>query len=274
MATSATRKPAPKPSKLAKKPAVAQKTGKNGAPKSIERAPRGPAQAPQTLAAPEPVKRRRADWEAIERDYRTGKFTDQELADKHGNVVSRQAITKMAKVRHWQKDLSDAVRKATNAKLIAAEAEKKVAEQVAKGCEATVDAVLAAAELNKQVILSHREDLKAARGLTSAMLNELQQVSVNPGKLRDLLEVLTGGEDMTAAQVADARAALADLQRLPSRILSVQRLATAMARLQTMERTAYGLDNPEQPPPVDELADLSDEELDARINERLARLKV
>lgn len=223
--------------------------------------------------APAPAKRKRIDWEAVERDYRTGKFTDQELADKFGNLVTRQAITKMAKTRGWQKDLSTAVRQATKAKLIAEQAEKKVAEQVAKGCAATVDAVLVTAELNKQVILAHREEIKRGRQLVDSMLNELHQVSINPAKLRELMEVLTGGEDLTAAQVAEARQAFSDLQRLPNRVLSVQRLATAMARLQGMERTAFGLDEPEQPAPVDDLAEMSDEELDARIDERLGRLK-
>lgn len=250
MATAKKKPAAKKPSRPAAK---AQSAVKPGKPEATE-------------------KRRRADWQAIERDYRTGKFTDQELADKHGNVVSRQAITKMAKVRGWQKDLSDAVRKATNAKLIAAEAEKKVAEQVAKGCTATLDAVVAAAETNKQVILSHRDDIKKARSLANAMLNELQEVTVNPTKLQNLLEILVGGDEMTQAQISDARAAFADLSRLPTRIMSVQRLAQAMARLQALERTAFGLDEPEQPPPVDELADLSDDELDARIEARLERL--
>lgn len=272
MATAKKKPAAKKPARLAKKTANAPKRGKKQPPKSIEAAPHEPAPVKSKLAAKEPVKRRRMDWEACERDYRTGKFTDQELADKFGNVVSRQAITKMAKVKGWQKDLSDAVRRATNAKLIAAEAEKKVAEQVAKGCTATVDAVVAAAEVNKQVIIGHRKEIETGRKLVSAMLNELQQVTVNPAKLQDLLEVLTGGDEMTAADVADARQAFNDLQRLPNRILSVQRLATAMARLQSMERTAFGLDDPEQPPPVDEVGDLSDDELDRRIGERLERL--
>jgi hypothetical protein len=38
-----------------------------------------------------PVKAK-ADWEAIEREYRTGRFTDQELAAHFNDVVTRQAI--------------------------------------------------------------------------------------------------------------------------------------------------------------------------------------
>jgi hypothetical protein len=248
--------------KVAQNPAIAQKVSKTGAPKSVE--------AKRTAPVVTPAKGKRTDYEAMERDYRTGSFTDQELATKYGK--SRQAVTKMAGAKGWKKDLTKAVREATRASLIADEATKKVAEQVAKGVMATVDTVQAAAETNKQVILGHRRDIAQARTLLNSMLSELQQVSLNPTKLHDLLEVLTGGDEMTAHQVAEARDALTDLQRLPSRILSVQRVAQAMTRLQMLERKAFGLDEPEQPPPVDEVADLSDEELDARIQARLANL--
>lgn len=252
----------PTPAKQAKKPAIAQKVGKTGARTSIE----------AVLAAPvaTPAKGKRTDYEAMERDYRTGSFTDQELASKYGK--SRQAVTKMAGAKGWKKDLTKAVREATRASLIADEATKKVAEQVAKGVMATVDTVQAAAETNKQVILGHRKDIAQARSLLNSMLSELQQVTVNPGKLQDLLEVLVSSEDMTQNQVAEARSTLSDLTKLPTRIMAVQRIAQAMSRFQSMERTAFGLDEPEQPPPVDEVGDLSDEELDARIQARIDRL--
>lgn len=248
-----TKKPAAKKAPAAKKGAPAKKA------------------APKAAPAPE-LKRRRADWEAIERDYRTGKFTDQELADKHGNVITRQAISKMAKVKGWQKDLSVAVRAATKAKLIAEAAQAKVAEQVARGCEATTDTVLAVAEVNKQVILAHREDIRATRALTNAMLAELGATTTGRERLHALLELVAKDADATPAQILEARQALAELTRLPNRILSVNRLVQAMGRLQQLERTAFGLDEPEQPPPVDEMADLSDEELERRIEERLERL--
>lgn len=254
----------------AKKKPATQKPVARSAP-----APRGkakPAPPPKAPAKPAaPAKGKRCDYEAVERDYRTGTFTDQELGDKYGK--SRQAITKMAKVRGWKKDLSVAVRQVTKALVIAEAAKEKVAEQVAKGSAATLDGVLAAATTNAQVILKHRKDIVTANTLLNNMMGELQQVTVNPAKLQELMEVLTGAEDMTHEQVAEARAAFADLQRLPNRILSIQRISQAMARLQALERTAFGLDEPEQPPPPDEAGDLSDEELEARILERTQRIQ-
>jgi hypothetical protein len=45
-----------------------------------------------TDGAKKQAKRRKTDWAAVERDFRTGKWTSQELGDKYG--VSRQAVDK------------------------------------------------------------------------------------------------------------------------------------------------------------------------------------
>jgi hypothetical protein len=167
--------------------------------------------------------RRRADWEAIERDYRTGQFSDQELADKHGNVVSRQAISKRAKLQGWQKDLSVEVRRATKAKLIAEQVAERVAEEVAgkvaRNGNATIEAVLAAAETNKQVVLGHRRDIAKLSAITMNLVAQL--------------EMAAGETD------EKKRAPLSEL------VLSAQRAGQAMVRLQHAERVAFGLDEEE-----------------------------
>lgn len=247
MAT-AKKKPAPKPRARSApaKPAPAKK----------------PA-ASKAKAKPEAeVKPKRNDWEAVERDFRTGKFTLRELEKKHG--PSYAEISRRSKKEGWTKDLRDIIKQATNAAVLR--------ETVTNAQQDVTETVLAAAETNKQVILGHRKDIAAAQQLCSAMFNELSQVTINPKKLQELMEVLVGGDDMTEAQIADARLALSDLTKLPTRSLAFQRLSQSMVRLQQMQRVAFGLDEPEQPPPVDEAADLSDDELEARIDERLARL--
>ena len=179
--------------------------------------------APNGAGGAAAPRRQRADWEAIERDYRTGQFSDQELADKHGNVVSRQAISKRAKEKGWQKDLSREVRQATKAKLIAEQVAVKVAgevaEKVAKSGNATVDAVLAAAETNKQVILGHRRDVRKLSSLTMSLVAQLE----------------------TAAAEKDEK------KRVPlgELVLTAQRASQAVGRLQQLERVAFGLDDEE-----------------------------
>lgn len=202
--------------------------------------------APDASATPA---RRRADWEAIERDYRTGQFSDQELADKHGNVVSRQAISKRAKLQGWQKDLSREVRQATKAKLIADQVAEKVAgevaDRVAKSGNATVQAVLAAAETNKQVILGHRRDIAKVRDITMTLVDALE----------------------TAATEKDAakRLPLGDL------VLTAQRAGQSLSRLQQMERVAFGLDEEEDSAGAAGVSKLTDAQRAARLAALVAK---
>lgn len=240
-----------------KKPAPAKTRARSPAPA------KKPTPAKKAKTKPEvATKGKKHDWEAVERDFRTGKFTLRELEAKHG--PSYAEISRRSKREAWTKDLRTIIKQATNAAVLR--------ETVTNAQHDVTETVLAAAETNKQVILAHRKDISAAQQLCSAMFNELAQVTVNPKKLQEIMEVLTGGDDMSEAQIADARLALSDLTKLPTRSLAFQRLSQAMVRLQQMQRVAFGLDEPEQPPPVDDIADLSDDELNARIDERLNRL--
>lgn len=253
MTASRQKKPAPKKKAQPQKAAPARKT-----------APKFPAKSAEKSAPPQ--KKRRADWEAIERDYRLGKFTLRELEAKHG--ADDGLIARKAKKGGWTQDLSKAVKLATSAKLM----EESLRAEISKGQQEVSTVVLAAAEANKQVILSHRKDIERTRRLANAMLEELTETTTGRERLAEVLEIVAKDADASPTQIAEARAALADITKLTTRVMSMNRLVQSMSRLQQLERTAFGLDEPEQPPPVDEAADLSDEELNARIEERLERL--
>lgn len=55
------------------------------------------------------------DWEAIERDYRAGQLSIRHLATKHG--IPESTVRSKAKAEGWQRDLTEDVRAATQAKL-------------------------------------------------------------------------------------------------------------------------------------------------------------
>ena len=172
-----------------------------------------------TTKAKPATKGRRTDYEAVERDYRTGSFTDQELGDKYGK--SRQAITKQAKVKGWQKDLTAAVRQATNALMIADAAKEKVAEQVAQGSAATIDAVVETATRNAQVIMGHRKGLTRLANLKEKLLGQI--------------EVAVGNLDTGKPEDRSmSRAALTD---------DLKKLADIDAQVRKGEREAYKLDD-------------------------------
>jgi len=242
--------------KQAKKPATAEKVSRTGAPKPLEAKPQA--------SGATPAKRKRTDWEAVERDYRTGQFTLRELEAKHG--ADNGLISRKAKKDGWSQDLSKAIKAATNAKLV----EELVSKEISSSQQKVSTAVLAAAEANKEVILGHRRDIKFLRNMAFDMAEELQQVGkVDLKNMAAMLE----SEDLNQEQLAALRDGVNTLTKLPTRILSVQRLTQTIARAQQLERQAFGLDSPEEAPPVDEVADLSDDELNQRINEHIGQLR-
>lgn len=163
------------------------------------------------------------DWDAVERDYRTDKFTLRELGEKYG--CSHAAIAKKAKKLDWQKDLTKAIRDATNARMVQA----VVNQEVAKGKQAVANVVLAAAEVNVRVLTRH----KARTELLVTDVDTARQ------KLFAVSEGITGLKD--AALLTGA----------------VESLVRSTKTLIELERKTYGLDNEGAGDPEDEAPALS-----------------
>lgn len=202
-----------------------------------------------TPTAPDGAKtRRRIDWEAIERDYRTGKFSLRELETKHR--AGYADISKRAKKDGWTKDLRDAVKAATSAALI----QQITTTATTEAQQNTTDVVLAAAELNKQVILGHRRDLATANHLAMELFAEVQLVTHSKEELSSLLRMACDG--LPPDDTLSVRQAFNDLVKLHSRVSSVHKLADTLTKLQTLQRRAFGLDEEgaggkEKPDPID-----------------------
>lgn len=150
--------------------------------------------------APKP--RVRADWDAVCRDYRTGKFTLRELAAKYG--VSHQAVAKRAKEGGWTQDLGDEIRSATNAVLV----QKLVNEEVAKSGQEVANTVVAAAELNAQVIMGHRQAIRDARSTLDAAKLKLEEMG-------DLVDDMKGAKQYVdgAGVIVSATKNIIELER-------------------------------------------------------------
>lgn len=125
-------------------------------------------------SATTPPKKPKPDKGAVERDYRTGRFTLRELEAKHG--VNNATISRWAAKEGWTQDLSIAIKQATNAKLIAAMVQQECSAAQQDAAKNAANTVLAAADVNVGVLLSHQRrlavlnaDAEAAR----AMLLEL-----------------------------------------------------------------------------------------------------
>jgi predicted DNA-binding protein YlxM (UPF0122 family) len=214
---------------------------------------------PAKKVAKAPAKRLNTDWEAVERDYRTDKYTLRELAEKY--KISHQAIAKMAKKYAWIKDLAKAIKQATNAKLV----QDLVDNEVAKGGQEVANTVLAAAELNKQVILKHRQDIEATRKVAAELLQELQETKLLAEE-KELLTQILAGSGASPSDESQARMLVKRALDVGSRVSSVKTLAETFTKLQTSERIAFSLDS--EGKKQDE--EISDDAIDARLKDLLS----
>lgn len=196
-------------------------------------------------AAPPAPARRRHDWEAIERDYRTGHFTFRELQAKHGAGYSD--IAKRAKEKGWKKDLRDEVKRATADALrvhqLAAEATE--AQQESQQCDSAV--VEATAELNKRVILGHRAKARTAGELAVKLMAELES-STQLAEHADALVQILAGEDGDAIDLKAARGVVERALSLGGRASTFKQLCDGLRIVVGIERQAFGLDEPEEKP--------------------------
>lgn len=201
--------------------------------------------APNTKSTPTapdgatPVaKKVKADWQAIERDYRTGQFTLRELETKHGAFNS--SIARKAKNEGWTQDLSVAIQQATNAKLAA----DLVSSVVSGSAQAVSNTVQAAAEVNKNVILGHRTGLAELTTVKRILLTQIQQAAENMVDLAEVIEMVRSPDDNGIDRANDAlrkamgRSALVD---------DLKKLADVDEKVRKGEREAFGILGEDKP---------------------------
>lgn len=182
--------------------------------------------------------RKKPDWDAIERDYRTGKFTLRELAEKHG--ISHQAIAKRSKTNGWTQDLGEQIRQATNAKLVA----NLVDTEIAKGGQAVANAVLVAAEINTQVILKHRTGLQRITNIKEMLLDQIEQAALNLPDLAEAIELVRNPDENGQDKANDA---LRKAMSRTSLVDDLKKLAEVDEKVRKGEREAFNIAGGEDP---------------------------
>ncbi|GAB2799047.1 hypothetical protein GCM10027040_27580 [Halomonas shantousis] len=111
----------------------------------------------------------RFDWEAIEAEYRTGRFSLRQLADRHG--PSEAAIRKKIKAQGWKKDLTQKVRERTREKITREALPPEAREALSDDDEAIVEH---AANENSAVVHGHRKLLGRWRGIADRYAEQLE----------------------------------------------------------------------------------------------------
>ncbi len=172
------------------------------------------------------------DWLGVEVEYRAGLKSLRVLGEEFG--VSEGAIRKKAKEKDWIRDLSKKIEAETERKVQAAALENLT--RPAK----EADVVAANADLQTQVILQHRHDLKTARELVTTMLAELSVATTSREAIEQIAAALMNPEDDKSA--LDAVMALVSL---PERAKAVKALSDSLKNMIMTEREVFGL-NKEQ----------------------------
>ncbi len=219
----------------------------------------GVAASGRAKVQPAKPAKRRADWEAIERDFRTGKFTLRELEAQHG--VSYAHISRKATEHGWTKDLREVIKHATDAALLR--------ETVTKAQKDVTETVLVAAEVNKQVILAHRQGLQELTQVKRTLLDQIQQAAALLPDLAEVVEMVRKPDDNGIDRANDAlrkamsRSALVD---------DLKKLADVDEKVRKGEREAFDLDlDPAKQATTDDTKKLSDVELALRVANLMAK---
>jgi len=173
-------------------------------------------------------KRKNADWEAIEREYRTGQLSIRELGRKH--AVSDTAIRKRAKTYGWQQDLTARVKEKVRNDLV----RDSVRTPDARTDKEIVDAAAATAV---EVVRSHRKDIGGTRLLFGALAEQLKCAVQN----RDDLEAVITDETKEDSNTKRRQAMLKAIS-LPAHAGVLRDLTAALKNIVSLERQAFNLD--------------------------------
>ncbi|MGS2743595.1 hypothetical protein ACU6TU_08360 [Halomonas sp. LS-001] len=194
---------------------------------------------------------KRHDWELIEREYRTGRFSLAQLEARHG--VNRSNISRRAKKYGWKKDLSGRVRERTQEKITRVSLPPEAQEALAEQDDAIVEF---AANENAAVVKGHRKNLERWRGIAERFA-ELLEGQLAEGKIK--VDLPTGG-------TAEIDVPLEYVGKC------MGHGTQALERVVKLERQNYGLDLKDDDSKAPE-AELTDDELDARIAEYTRKVK-
>lgn len=161
------------------------------------------------------------DWEAIESAYRAGSLPLRAIGEKYG--INHATIIKKAKKEGWQRDLTEQVRTATNAKVT-----KSVTSKGNQAGVVTDEQIIEqASDEAASVVLAHREGLAAWRGITNKLRVFLEGADITEDNHASMSRSITAGVD---AQIKVIKA----------------------------EREAYNIDSGEKHSSTDTLSDLMD----------------
>lgn len=171
------------------------------------------------------------DWELVERDWRAGVKSQNQLATEHS--VSRAAMVKRFKKLGIDRNLGAKIHAETTSRMAKAAVPAPALTQATER-----DIVDANAAMQETILLSHRKDIQRSRRLAMAMLHELELQTDNIDLLEEFAEIMYAPDD----KGVDRRNELyRKIISLSSRAGTMKTLADSMRGLVALEREAFGL---------------------------------
>lgn len=162
------------------------------------------------------------DWDAIEREYRTGQLSIREIGRQYG--VSHVSIHRHAKADGWERDLSRKVRQIVKSRLVTTGAESTSVpstDGTKRNARAEEKAIVeAAAKRTLAIIETHRNDAQQQKGI----VKRLQSI---------VSERLKTAEASGAVVTVEELKAISVIQRNSSQ---------ALDKLVGIERRAFSMD--------------------------------
>lgn len=205
----------------------------------------------------------RTDWDAVERDFRAGVLSNREIGERHG--CSEGMVRKKAKALGWTRDLGAKV---------AAKAEDIMRRKVAQG-ERTPENIATEREIietNAEAIVSvrmaHRVNIKRATGIVLKLLDELDIQTENRELFEKLGDIMFSPDKNGQDKLNEAYHAVISRAE---RTKSMKLLADSLKVLITLEREAWSIGIEQEKP--DDLTNMTEAELDAKIEEVYGRLR-
>ncbi len=175
-----------------------------------------------------------ADWEAIESAYRAGLMSLREIASQHN--ISEGAIRKRAKRDDWSRDLSAKIKERAEDLVRKEEVRKQVRTETTLTERVLIEA---SAEVIANVRMEHRGDIRRAREITNALLDELGTECADVPALEKLGELMFEPDDKGQDRLNEIYQKIISM---PERVKSVKALSDALKNLISLERQAYNLD--------------------------------
>lgn len=173
------------------------------------------------------------DWEAVQELYRVGVASLRAIAAEHN--CTEGAIRKRAKKESWPRDLKAKVR----AKAEELVRKIEVRKTVRKGQAVTETMqITAAATLQADIVLKHRQDIPAARSLVSKMFAELELQTDSLELLQELGEIMRSENENGQDKRNDLYNKVLSLS---GRSATLKSLVDSLKVMIALEREAFGL---------------------------------